>query len=79
MNIHFVELKKISKILECDLYSTREYQDEKTGRWFFLYTENKFAELLKKSEFRIIKQNVRHRETEQQWLQTWLTFFIEKK
>lgn len=58
---------------------TGEYKDEKTGRWFFLYTENEFAQLLKKHGFNIIKQNVRTRETEQQWLQTWLTFFVQKK
>lgn len=58
---------------------TGEHQDEATGRWFFLYTEDEFAELLKKNGFLIIKRNVRHRETEQHWLQTWLTFFVQKK
>lgn len=56
-----------------------EYQDEKTARWFFLYTEDEFADLLIKNGFSILKQNIRHRETEQQWLQKWLTFFVKKE
>lgn len=53
-----------------------EYFDEATQRYFYLYTEDVFIDILQKNGFIIEKQAIKKHETSMKWLQTWLTFFV---
>lgn len=56
-----------------------EYFDNETGRYFYLYGQDEFANILKRNSFIIQKQDIRKQDTRRAWLQSWLTFFVKVK
>lgn len=53
-----------------------EYLDKETERWFYLYEEDNFVDILYKNGFFIEKKAIRKQDTPRKWLRSWLTFFV---
>ncbi len=56
-----------------------EYFDEDTGRYFYLYDQDKFARILERNGFIIEKRDFRKQDTYRHWLRNWLTYFVRVK
>lgn len=54
-----------------------EYFDEKTGRYFYLYGESEFADILQKNGFAIERLASRTPNPKRTWFRDWLTFFVK--
>lgn len=53
-----------------------EYFDEETGRYFYLYDQTHFSQILKENGFVIEKQTIRMQDTRRVWLRQWLVYFV---
>ncbi|MGE0206377.1 MAG: methyltransferase domain-containing protein [Candidatus Babeliales bacterium] len=82
-NIDFAlqQIKKVMKPSAIGFISLAqgkdEYFDKDSGRYFYLYEDQIFADILHKNGFAIKKQGHRSMDTHRQWLRSWLTYFVE--
>jgi len=56
-----------------------EYLDKDTNRYFYLYGQDEFTQILKRNGFIIEKKSTRKQDTHRHWLENWLTYFIRVK
>lgn len=54
-----------------------EYYDEETKRYFYLYSQDEFADILKRNGFVIQKKAIRTQDTHRKWLRSWITCFVQ--
>jgi len=80
INLALQQIKKVMKPGALGFISLAEgkgeYLDEDTGRYFYLYGQSEFSEILKRNGFIIEKENIKKNDTHRVWLRSWLTFFV---